>query len=216
MIGANAATQIASHDVAALPNHFAWAIVIAILLSLVLGYVEIVSDAKKPFRSCLVAQSFSYVVLLAFGNVVTTIFAATVVVKLSATLEPYYFLFAAFAGVFAFQSVLKNMNVTILNHGVLTIQDWIEKARSAAAEAAILRDIQRTDLARGELAKRLAGVDDAKLNAFVASKLPAAAGSNIVPQLDASAKANNADPKLYKAYALVAVVPQSEIKAFLS
>jgi hypothetical protein len=140
---------------------------------------------------------------------------ATVVTRLSATLELYYFLFAAFAGVFAFQSILKNMNVTILDKGVLTIQDWIDKARSAATAAAILRDIERTDLARGDLAKRLADIDDNKLNAFVASKLPAAAGINIVPQLDASAKANGADPKLYKAYALVAVVPQSEIKAFL-
>jgi hypothetical protein len=60
-----------------------------------------------------------------------------------------------------------------------------------------------------------APVADGKLNAFVASKLPAAVGVNIVPQLDASANANNADPKLYKAYALVTVVARNEIVAFL-
>jgi hypothetical protein len=49
MNGANAATQMASHDVVGLPDHLAWAISIAILLSLVLGYIEIVSKAEKPF-----------------------------------------------------------------------------------------------------------------------------------------------------------------------
>ncbi len=215
MNSTNPATPISSHDVAGLPVHFGWAIAIAIALSLVLAYIEIVSEAKKPFRSCIVAQSFFYALLLAFGNVVTTLLSATVVSKLSVPLAPYYFLFAAFIGVFAFQSILKNMNVTILDKGVLTIQDWTDKAKAAAAAAAILHDIERTDIDRGNLAQKLAAVPDGKLNAFVASKLPAAAGGNIVPQLDAAALANSADPKLYKAYALVAVVPRSEITAFL-
>jgi hypothetical protein len=215
MNGTNPATSVPLHDVAGLPVHFGWAITIAIALSFVLAYVEIVSEAKKPFRSCIVAQSLFYALLLAFGNVVTTLLAVTVVSKLSPNLAPYYFLFAAFIGVFAFQSILKNMNVTILDKGVLTIQDWTDKAKSAAAAAAILRDIERIDIERGNLAQKLATVPDSKLNAFVASKLPAAAGGNIVPPLDAAAKANSADLKLYKAYALVAVVPRSEITAFL-
>jgi hypothetical protein len=49
----------------------------------------------------------------------------------------------------------------------------------------------------------------------VALKLPAAVGVNIVPQLDAAAKANKADPKLYKAYALVTAVIRNEVVAFL-
>lgn len=130
-------------------------------------------------------------------------------------MAPFYFIFTAFIGVFAFQSIIKNMNVTILDKGVLTIQDWIDKAKTGAAAAAILHDVERTEIERGRLAQELAAVADGKLNAFVASKLPAAAGVNIVPQLDASANANNADPKLYKAYALVTVVSRNEIVAFL-
>lgn len=215
MNGTNPATPTLPHAVAGLPTHLGWAIAIAVALSLVLAYIEITSEAKKPFRSCLVPQSFFYAVILTFGNVVTTLLSAAVVSRLSPSLAPFHFIFTAFIGVFAFQSILKNMNVTILDKGVLTIQDWIDKAKTGAAAASILRDLERTEIERGSLAQKLAAVADVKLNAFVASKLPAAVGVNIVPQLDASAIANNADPKLYKAYALVTVVARNEIVAFL-
>jgi hypothetical protein len=215
MNGTNPATAISSPDVASLPVHFGWAIAIAVALSLVLASIEITNEAKKPFRSCLVTQSFFYALLLATGNVITTLLSATVVSKLGASLTPYYFLLAAFIGVFAFQSILKNMNITILDKGVLTIQDWLDKAKSGAAAAAILHDIERIDLARGSLAQQLATVPESKLNALLASKLPVAAGGSIVAQLDAAAVANSADPQLYKAYALVEVISPSVITAFL-
>jgi hypothetical protein len=55
-----------------LPSHLDWAIAIAIALSIFLASVEIMSEGKKPLRSCLVSQAFICVVLLAFGNVITT------------------------------------------------------------------------------------------------------------------------------------------------
>ncbi len=48
--------------------------------------------------------------------------------KLPESLKPYYFLFAPFFGVFGFETVLKNTNITMFDKGVLTIQTWIEKA----------------------------------------------------------------------------------------
>jgi hypothetical protein len=56
---------------------------------------------------------------------------------------------------------LKNTNVTVLDKGVLTIQDWIKKAKTAAAAATIENDIERTDIARGRLATGLAMIPDA-------------------------------------------------------
>lgn len=203
-------------DVLALPSHLEWAIVIAIALSLFLASVDIVSEAKKPLRSCLVAQSLIYVVLLAFGNVITTLLAAIPAVKTGPAFAEYHFLFASFLGVFAFQTILKNMNVTILDKGVLTIQDWLDKAKLNAAAAAIVNDVRRTDLDRGHLAERLSRVAEDKLNAFIATKLPIGDGSSIVTKLEAEAKANSANSKLYKAYALVAAVNRSEILGFLS
>jgi hypothetical protein len=180
-----------------------------------LAAIEISLEAKKPFRSCLVLQSFFYCCLLVFGNVVTTLLAGVLVAKMSPNLAPYYFIFAAFFGVFAFETILKNTNITVLDKGVLTIQDWINKARTAAAAATIERDIVRTDIERGKLATKLALIPDTKLNTFAALKLPPSTSANIVEQLEAAARANNADLKLYKAYALVTAVSRSEVLAFL-
>jgi hypothetical protein len=198
-----------------IPKHLIWAIVIAIAFSFLLAAIEIPSEAKKPFRSCIVPHFFLYCCLLIFGNVITTLLAAVLVVKLNQSLAPYFFIFAAFFGVFAFETILKNTNITLLDKGVLTIQDWITKARTMAAAAAIQRDIERTDINRGRLATRLAKLPSEKLNTFVMIKLAPSSGANIVSQLDTAAKASNADPKLYMAYALVVAVSQSEILAFL-
>lgn len=197
------------------PEHLVWAIVIAIALSSVLAAIEIASESKKPLRSCLVVQSFFYFCLLTFGNVVTTLMATVLVTRMDPGLKPYYFIFAAFIGVFAFETILKNTNVTVLDKGVLTIQEWINKALTAAAAATIVRDIQRTDIANGKLAKRLSAIPEIDLNTFVVLKL-AAGSTNIVQQLDTMAMTNNADPRLYKAYAIVTAVSRSEVASFLS
>jgi len=198
-----------------LPEHLIWALAIAVSVSFLLAAVEISADAKKPLRSCLVPQSFFYALLLAFGNIVSTLLAAVVVAAMPHSLAPYYFILAAFFGVFAFETILKNTNVTVLDKGVLTIQDWIQKARRAAAAAALERHVERTDLDKGRLAARLATIPETKLNTLIALKILPGRGVNIVEQLDSAASANSADPQLYKAYALVEAVSRSEVIAFL-
>lgn len=46
-------------------------------------------------------------------------------------------LWYAFVGVFGFEVILKNMNVTMFGKGVLTINDWIEKARDVTVAGSI-------------------------------------------------------------------------------
>jgi len=75
--------------------------------------------------------------------------ATAIVTKMDPNLKPFYSIFAAFIGVFAFETILKNINVTVLDKGVLTIQVWIDKALTAAAAAAIVRDIRRIDIENG-------------------------------------------------------------------
>jgi hypothetical protein len=131
----NAAGTATQTGASGLPDHLAWAIALAIAFSFILAAIEITAEARKPLRSCLILQSFLYCLLLAFGNVITTLLAAVLVSKMDPSLSPYYFFFAAFFGVFAFETILKHTNVTVLDKGVLTIQDWIKKARTAAAAA---------------------------------------------------------------------------------
>jgi hypothetical protein len=199
-----------------LPEHLWWAIAVAIAFSFILAAVEISREVQKTLRCCLIPQSFLYACLLIFGNLVTTLFAAVLVAKMNPGLAPYYWFFAAFFGVFAFETVLKNTNVTVLDKGVLTIQDWMKKALTGATAAAIVRDVRLNDREIGKLAAALAKVPEARLNAFAAIKLTSGAGTGVVPQLDATAAANNADPMLYKAYAIAYAVSPSVVRAFLT
>ncbi len=55
----------------------------------------------------------------------------------------------------------------------------------------------------------------ARIIAFVALKLPPGTRPNTVPELDTAARANSADPKFYKANAVVIAVSKSEVLAFI-
>jgi hypothetical protein len=113
------------------------ALSIAVALSLLIACIEIPSKSKAQIRACFVVHSFFYWLILSVGNVTTTILASLAVVKMPVGLTPYYFVLCPFFGVFGFETVLKNTNVTMFDRGVLTIQNWIEKALNAAAGAAI-------------------------------------------------------------------------------
>jgi hypothetical protein len=119
-------------------GEFKAAICIAIAASLFIALIEISSKAKTTkLRACLVGPSFFYWAVLSFGNTVTTLLASVAVVKLPTSLSDFYFLLSPFFGIFAFETVLKNTNITMFDKGVLTIQNWIDKALDAAAAAAI-------------------------------------------------------------------------------
>jgi hypothetical protein len=59
----------------ALPAHLGWALVIAVVFSLLLASIEIADKSKMPLFSCLVVPSFLYFCIRAFGNVVATLLA---------------------------------------------------------------------------------------------------------------------------------------------
>jgi hypothetical protein len=198
------------------PEHLGWAITAAVITSLILAAVEIDREVKKTFICCLIPQSLFYALLLILGNVISTLLAALPVRKLDSSLAPYYWLFSAFFGVFAFETILKNTNVTVLDKGVLTIQDWIKKALTGAAAAAVLRDVRLRDKETGRLAASLSQVSEGQLNAFLAIKLSKQIGDDIVLRLDAAAATNKANSMLYKAYAVASAVPRSEVLAFLA
>lgn len=198
----------------ALPAHLGWALAIAVVFSFVLASIDISVESKRPFVSCLVIPSLFYCCIRAFGNVVATLFASAMVTKLDPGLTAYYFLIAAFFGIFGFEIILKNTNITIFDKGVLTLQAWIDKALRAASEAAIERDIQRTQIDIGKLAVRLSKIPEPELNAFVAINF-GNQDPNIVHTLENAAENNNANPRLYKGYAIATVISRNQVIAFL-
>jgi hypothetical protein len=192
-------------------SDFFWSIVIAIGLSVLVALVEIPSRAKTNLGSCFVAPTLTYVLVLCFGNVITTVLAALAVVKLPASLAPYYFLLAPFFGVFGFETVLKNTNITMFDKGVLTIQTWIEKALAAAAAAAIDKRDDAKEVAGSRLEETLMTLSELEINTRVLQKL----GPDAVKKLEQSARESSADTKRYKVLQLVAALTRSEAAALM-
>ena len=174
------------------------ALALAVAASFVIALIEVPTKAKTPLRQCFGWPSALYVALLSFGNVVTTLLASQAVDKLPLSLAPYYFLFAAFFGVFAFETVLKNTNITMFDKGVLTIQDWIEKALNFAAAASIDRLENLKDLEEKERFDELMKLPEKDLNTRILNQM----GAGVVPKLDAEAMSDGADSKQYKALRL--------------
>jgi hypothetical protein len=185
---------------------------VALLLTYVMLLVEVLLRAKATFKATLNLPCLFYLVVLAFGNVLMTLFALPQLDgRISEPLRPWVQpLLAAFAGCFAFHGVLSNMNITFFQKKLLTFDDWIAKARSLAAGAANEKQgalDAEEDIA---IARRLAALHPGKLNAYVAEYLP---GTDI-RELESRARANGADAPLYKALEL-ATKDRRKAKAIL-
>ena len=188
-----------------------WAIALSIFLSLLIASVEIPTRSKSPLRACFVGSSFIYWLVLSFGNVITTLLASLLVVRLSPSLAPFYFLLCPFFGVFGFETVLKNTNITMFDKGVLTIQNWIEKALNAAAAGAIDRQESLKQERDTRLVAKLLTLTEVDLNTRILQKM----GKDVVPTLEAAAKASGADTKQYKAFQLAAIFTANEAEVML-
>jgi hypothetical protein len=179
---------------------FLVASLVAFFLTYVLVLVEILLRAKASFRATLNLPCLFYLVVLALGNVLATLLALTQLQSqaLFSTRPITALVLAAFAGCFGFHAVLSNTNVTFFQKNVLTFDDWVAKVRSLAAGAANekqgLLDAEE-DIA---IARRLATLDESKLNTYVAEYLPATG----IRELEDRARENAADPALYKALEL--------------
>jgi len=174
-------------------------------ITIVIVGIEMVGKTKLSIRSCLNANTLLYFLILLLGNVVAaTLFlmpyAAAVLASKHGT---GYALLAAFAGVFSFEGVLSNTNITIFNKGVLTIGDWIGKARDNAVAASLSADIIAKDLLTMHKAQQLTLLPDGELNAHISHAL----GNGVVAQLDGEAVASASNAKFYKALKLATSRP---------
>lgn len=186
---------------------------IAVGLSLLIALIEIPSKSKSQLRACMGSPSFFYWLVLSFGNVVTTLLAWLAVVKIPASLMPFYPPLAAFFGVFGFETVLKNTNITMFDRGVLTIQNWIEKGANAAVAAAIAKQEDINEQEQDVLIKQLMKLSETEINTRILTKT---GDPTAVTNLNAAATASSADPKLYKVFQLVLTLNRSERAALLT
>lgn len=176
------------------------AIVLAGALSVLIAAIEIPSKSKTDLKSCKTGSFGIYLVILIVGNISTTLLASTVI---NAALEeansfpgPVWFWYA-FVGVFGFEAILQNVNVTLFDNGVLSINDWISKARNNAIAKALTVHADAGERYALYLAEKIKMLPENELNAMVLQHL----GADKVQELNDKAT-QAAAPSLVKALAL--------------
>jgi hypothetical protein len=169
----------------------------AAVLTLLICIIEIPARSKAGFKACFLNWPFPvYAFILVVGNCVATLLSS-LFIKLPGQLIAYSAFLSAFFGVFAFQVIMSNTNITFLGKGVLTIDDWISKARDYAIAAAIQQQTQSEDQAINATARELTVLDEGRLGTYMEAKL----GAEDFAAINVAASRHGADAKLYKALA---------------
>lgn len=201
------------------------AIILAAILSVLIGFIELQSQSKANLKKCWTSSAAIYIVILLIGNAATTLTAAATTKSffISDTVSnpasapslanaketagdannvvsekpAYAWFWFAFLGVFGFEALLQKINITFDGKGFLTINDWIAKARNNAVAAAIKAQADAEHERAQLLAKRLRAIPEDELNTHVLTLL-----GKDATELDNAAKAAGANSILYKALAL--------------
>lgn len=174
------------------------AAIIALPLSSLIVAIQITQASSSSIQRALRGPTFLYFLIVFVGNVFTTFLAAATIAKTIPTdIAPAWFWYAFF-GVFGFEAILKNLNLTFAEIGVLSINDWITKAKDAAVADVIEADVMYQLQMANALAAKLKELPVDELNTHVIHIL----GNGQVGVLDAAANSESADPQLMKALAL--------------
>ncbi len=209
--------------------NIAIAVILAIVFSFLVGLIQVKSDcgSKASYRACVRTGSFLlYLLILIIGNTATTLLAVATMGDISLLRTPaltgqnrsetsslivdisnFKWFWYAFVGVFGFEILLKNLNVTFANRDILSINDWITKARDSAVQSALETQINLDEQASQKLAKRLQTLSIKELDTHIVNMF----GQNVLKRLQSLAKKQKVDIKLIKALYLAKQEPVKSI-----
>jgi hypothetical protein len=166
-------------------------------LTVLICLVEIPAKSSMSPKACYGNGSFPlYVALLTVGNCVAALICSQIL-KLSGQLVYFAAFLNGFFGVFAFQGIMSNTNITFLDKGVLTIEEWTAKARDYAIAAAIKKQARDDDEAKNKISLALTECDEGKLDTYIDNKL----GKPAFEEIKMSAATHGENRRLYKALA---------------
>src|SRR3982751_6675017 len=121
--------------------------IMAALATCLLVVVEILfqTKGKATLQAIWVWELLPFALVFMAGNVVLA--AVVVPLVLETTFPDVYwslswlqlYVLSAFIGIFGFEGLLSNTNISFFNKGLLAFQDWLDKARQPAVEAAITK-----------------------------------------------------------------------------
>jgi len=179
-------------------------ILFVLAFTLLIAPIDVVVRAKQAdLKDCFGPAFWFYLLILLIGNVVAALLALPLLEQQMKDSPALPFV-AAFAGVFAFQGVLSNTNVSLFGKGVLTIDDWIDKARTASVGAAITKHARNERDAIMRMATALQALDDDQLNTHL---LNSGGPTIVIGDIEARATSSGANVKLYKALILATEYP---------
>lgn len=183
--------------------------VLSSLFTLLISPIEIRFRAKTAnFSACWGSAFWLYWTILALGNLIGALLAVPMLeARLPLELAPVSSLMSAFAGVFAFQGVLSNTNVTVFGKGMLTIDDWIERARSSAVADALEKSAMRSQDEILRSADAIARLPEAQLNGHLLRLFGDDNAGEKLAKITQRAHDSGADEQHYKALVLATQFP---------
>jgi hypothetical protein len=183
------------------------AVLFSAIFSVLAGIIDLQFRSKVEVASCFGKSALLYVALAGCFNSLTAALACGLLkdrIPGGPWLAPFYY---ALFGVFAFEAVLSNTNITIYQKAVLAFEDWMDKARQPAVEAARVNQLERESDRAMALANRLVKLPVAKLNTYVIEAFSKEGPALIDAGKDYAAK-YNADASLYVALVFARTYPQ--------
>ncbi len=142
-----------------------YAFVLSAILSVLLSIVQTASDSKiSNAKSYFTVQLGFYSFIMLFGNILSTLLAEGIVESLDPgqggeklVLKGPVWVWYSAIGVFGFEAIIQKLNITIFDKGVLSINDWITKAKSSAVVATLEKAADLATYAEQDLANKLYG-----------------------------------------------------------
>ena len=177
------------------------AVLAVAFLTLLLVFIEVPFQSKTRPTACLHWSTFLYFLISTIGYCAGTFLAANVA---SPNLPGHPLFWHVFFGVFGFHILLRQTNITIFDKGVLTIQDWIQKALDKAVSESLKTELSQDLQATISAARRLKELPEKELNLYVEQYL----GAGKVATLEDGAASSGTDPGHYKAFALARHKPE--------
>lgn len=181
------------------------ALLLALLFTCLIVLGEVSYRSKASLRACISQKILIYAAIVAIGNLASTLLATTLVSsKIPITLSNWAPFFYAFFGVFAFEGILSNSNITFADKKILTIYDWIGRTRDPAVARAIEKQVEFADNLETKSAQALtAQLTEPQLNAYLDQYV----GIGTATRITLEANASGAEVKLSKALELATRAP---------
>lgn len=146
---------------------------------------------------------FLYTIILMICNSATTIFVCTIISSDNNNFKEFGWFWSPFIGVFAFEAVIKNINVSFSDIDLLSIHDWIRKGRDQAVAWAIRKHDKYEVFSIQKVSEKLKLLPETVLNSHILQYF----SQVTVSELDKKARESNADAQLLKAFYLAKSKP---------